>query len=161
MSMVLGEMSGTGALDPRPVAHLERRRRQDRTNVRRLWNRAVSVMLTAARAGVVSCHQESRENVNRNNRLDSYAEVDRPSHSMYIANTGGRSKLMPGTNLNRSRPISRSPTATVRADEVSIFASQPTNDAICMENSERVARKCVLAYSPFLGSNGQRPIGVE
>ena len=69
MSMVLGDMSGTGALDPRPVAHLERRRRQDQTNACRQWNRTVSATLTAAHAGMVSCRGENRENVNRNNGL--------------------------------------------------------------------------------------------
>ena len=71
MSMVLGGMgtSGTGALDPRPGAHLERRRRQDRTNARRQWNRDVSATLAAAHAGVVSCRGENLENMNRNNEL--------------------------------------------------------------------------------------------
>ena len=71
MSVVLGGRSGTGALDPALGAHLERRRRQDRTNARRQWNRAVSGALTAAHAGMVSCRGESHENVNRNNGLGS------------------------------------------------------------------------------------------
>ena len=96
MSMVVGGMSGTGALDPRPVAHLERRRRQDRTIVHRLWNRAVSVMLTAARAGVVSCHRENCENVNRNNRLDS-------SQRRTVSLTGCTSRTHAALSQNGSR----------------------------------------------------------
>lgn len=70
MSMVLGGMSGTGGvLDPRSVAHLERCGRQDRTNARGEWNRAVSATLTVAYAGMVSCRGENRENVDRNNGL--------------------------------------------------------------------------------------------
>lgn len=67
--MGFGGMSGTGALDPGPVAHFERGRRQDRTNARRKWNRAVSATLAAAHAGMVSCRGGNRENVNRNNGL--------------------------------------------------------------------------------------------
>ena len=61
-------MSGTGALDPRLGAHLERRRRQDRTSARRQWNRAVSATLAAAhvtegstRAATVSCRCNSAD----------------------------------------------------------------------------------------------------
>jgi len=70
VSMVVGEMFGTGGvLDPRPVAHLERCGRQDRTNACGEWNRAVSATLTEAHAGMVSCRGENRENMNRNNGL--------------------------------------------------------------------------------------------
>ena len=55
MSMVLGGMWGTDALDPRSTAHSERRRRLDRTNARREWNRAVSATLAVAHAGMASC----------------------------------------------------------------------------------------------------------
>lgn len=53
-----------------------------------------------------------------------------------------------------------SPTVAVPADKVPIFANQPTSDAVCMENAERVERKCVLVCLPFLESNGPREEGV-